>query len=194
MILVMVPLTNNNLLTWSRSIRRSLAAKNKFGFMILESARESDWMAWNRTDEMVLTWIINSISEEIVETFVYPSSARKLWMDLEEQFGESNRPQIYQIQRQIESMEQGGLSVVLYYGKLKKLWEELNVLQPIPRCSCSAMKNCTCDPSGNMLNIDAQNKLIQFLIGLNDVYDSVRNQILVMDPLPSVNKAYSMVR
>ncbi|KAK9165874.1 hypothetical protein Scep_001065 [Stephania cephalantha] len=34
---------------------------------------------------------------------------------------------------------------------------------------------------------------MQFLMGLNDIYDHVRNQILVMDPLPNINKAYSMI-
>lgn len=29
-------------------------------------------------------------------------------------------------------------------------------------------------------------------MGLNDTYDNLRNQILVLDPLPSVHKAYSM--
>lgn len=61
--------------------------------------------------------------------------------------------------------------VSMYYVKLKKLWEELNVLQPVSQCSCGAMKNCTCDAQGNMLNIVAQNKLIQFLMGLNEVFE-----------------------
>lgn len=43
------------------------------------------------------------------------------------------------------------------------------------------------------MKIDSQNKLMQFLMGLNEAYDSIRNQILVMDPLPSVNKAYAMI-
>lgn len=30
-------------------------------------------------------------------------------------------------------------------------------------------------------------------MGLNDTFDHIRNQVLLMDPLPSVNKAYSMV-
>ncbi|KAL0453131.1 UNVERIFIED_CONTAM: Retrovirus-related Pol polyprotein from transposon RE1 [Sesamum latifolium] len=38
-----------------------------------------------------------------------------------------------------------------------------------------------------------ENQLIQFLMGLSEPYDSIRSQILVLDPLPSVNKAYSMV-
>lgn len=42
-------------------------------------------------------------------------------------------------------------------------------------------------------NMISQNKLIQFLMGLNESYDSIRTQILVLDPLPMVNKAYSMV-
>ncbi|KAL0337554.1 UNVERIFIED_CONTAM: hypothetical protein Scaly_2030500 [Sesamum calycinum] len=37
------------------------------------------------------------------------------------------------------------------------------------------------------------NQLIQFLTGLNESYDNIRNQILVLDPLPNVNKAYLMV-
>ncbi|KAL0332894.1 UNVERIFIED_CONTAM: Retrovirus-related Pol polyprotein from transposon RE1 [Sesamum calycinum] len=36
-------------------------------------------------------------------------------------------------------------------------------------------------------------QLIQFLTGLNKSYDNIRNQILVLDPLPHVNNAYSMV-
>lgn len=36
-------------------------------------------------------------------------------------------------------------------------------------------------------------RLIQFLMGLNDTYDSVRGQVLMMEPLPNVSKAYSMV-
>lgn len=34
---------------------------------------------------------------------------------------------------------------------------------------------------------------MQFLIGLTDVFDQARNQILLLDPLPSINKAYSMI-
>lgn len=34
---------------------------------------------------------------------------------------------------------------------------------------------------------------MQFLNGLNDSYESVRNQVLFLDPLSNVNRAYSMI-
>ncbi|XP_021689616.2 uncharacterized protein LOC110671450 [Hevea brasiliensis] len=44
-----------------------------------------------------------------------------------------------------------------------------------------------------MSNIDEADKLMQYLMGLNEGYDHSRNQILIMDPVPNVNKAYSMI-
>lgn len=36
-------------------------------------------------------------------------------------------------------------------------------------------------------------RLIQFLMGLNEVYSGVKNNILMMDPLHSVHHAYSLL-
>ena len=42
-------------------------------------------------------------------------------------------------------------------------------------------------------DLDQRQRLIYFLMRLNDGYDSIRGQILLMDPLPHVNKAYCMI-
>ncbi|KAL0401659.1 UNVERIFIED_CONTAM: hypothetical protein Slati_4195800 [Sesamum latifolium] len=42
-------------------------------------------------------------------------------------------------------------------------------------------------------NINGEDHLMQLLMGLCDSYDSVRNQILMQEPPPSVNKAYAMI-
>lgn len=114
----------------------ALAAKNKLGFVnggITEPEEEAARNTWKRVDEMVCSWIINSMNKGIAETYVYCTSARILRLDLEEQFGRSNGPQVYQIQRHVASIEQGSdLIVMLYYDRMKRLWEELNVLQLVP--------------------------------------------------------------
>ncbi|KAL2240965.1 UNVERIFIED_CONTAM: hypothetical protein Sindi_0737700 [Sesamum indicum] len=75
--------------------------------------------------------------------------------------------------------------VAVYFTKLKTLWDELTTLDPSPLC--------TCGDSKKLSERTASNQLRQFLMGLSDVYDHVRNQVLLMDPLPTVGKAYSMV-
>ncbi|KAL0462087.1 UNVERIFIED_CONTAM: hypothetical protein Slati_0096300 [Sesamum latifolium] len=76
------------------------------------------------------------------------------------------------------------MSVAVYFTKLKKLWDELVSLDPKPSCSCGASKKIS--------EKTASNQLIQFLMGLSDAYDHVRSQVVLMDPLPTVGKAYSM--
>lgn len=92
---------------------------------------------------------------------------------------------LYKLQREICSIRQGSLTVIMYYTALKQLWEEYRVLEPIPICTCGAGKQ--------IAEHGTRTRLIQFLMGLSDSFDSTRDQILLLDPVPSVAKGYSMV-
>ncbi|XP_043808374.1 uncharacterized protein LOC122722242 [Manihot esculenta] len=87
--------------------------------------------------------------------------------------------------KEISNASQANNNIMMYYTKLKKLWDEYACLEPIPVCECGVAKL--------FAEIEGKHKLMQFLMGLNESYDHVRNQILIMEPLPSVNKAYSMI-
>ena len=52
---------------------------------------------WINNDCMVRLWLLNAISKEIVSAFVFLTTARELWLDLEEHLVESNGPLIYQL-------------------------------------------------------------------------------------------------
>ncbi|KAL0313534.1 UNVERIFIED_CONTAM: hypothetical protein Sradi_5752700 [Sesamum radiatum] len=88
MVLVSAPLTGNNYLNWSFGINRALRAKMKLGFIDGTSgkpnANRPHFEQWIRVDRMVTTWILNSISKDIVEAFMYTKSSRNLWLDLEQ--------------------------------------------------------------------------------------------------------------
>ncbi|KAL0433732.1 UNVERIFIED_CONTAM: hypothetical protein Slati_2707500 [Sesamum latifolium] len=64
------------------------------------------------------------------------------------------------------------------------LWDELVSLKPPAMCTCG---KCTC---GSKVEEMEASHLIQFLTGLNESYDNIYNQILVLEPLPHVNKAF----
>lgn len=56
-------------------------------------------------------------------------------------------------------------------------------LVPIPMCYCES----NCGVTKKIIDIHNVNQLMQFLMGLNEGYDVIRNQILVMEPLPSIS-------
>lgn len=193
-ILVSTPLTEFNYLSWNRSMIIALTAKDKIGFIdgtCKKPSADSPLLPkWNRANNMVISWILNCISKDLVEAFLFTKSAKQLWDELEERFSECNGPMMYQIRREITSLTQENMSIVKYYTKMKRFWDELDSLRKIPICSCDG---CTCGITAAIHRMDNEEKLMQFLLGLNDSYDHVRNQILLMDPFPSINKAYNMV-
>lgn len=81
------------------------------------------------------------------------------------------------------------MTIVAYYGKLKKLWEDLTNHQQIPACMCGG---CTCNLASKLEKKREKEKIHQFLMGLNEtIYRTVRSNILAQDHLPSLNKIYS---
>ncbi|WVZ19084.1 hypothetical protein V8G54_006406 [Vigna mungo] len=78
-----------------------------------------------------------------------------------------NGPRIQQLKSELVECKQQGMTMVAYYGKLKILWDEL-------------------------ANYEEEEKVHQFLMGLNDKgYGTTRSNVLVTDPLPSLNRVYA---
>ncbi|XP_070031810.1 uncharacterized protein [Nicotiana tomentosiformis] len=72
-----------------------------------------------------------------------------------------------------------------YFSKLKELRAEFDAFMPCPGCGCEESKKY-------VEHFEYQ-RLLQFLMGLNETYSRSSNRILNMSPRPSINKAYSMI-
>ncbi|KAK4397721.1 Retrovirus-related Pol polyprotein from transposon RE1 [Sesamum angolense] len=180
MILVSTPFDGNDFLAWRRSVVIALRAKMKLGFIdgryIMPDKTSETYDTWVRVDSMVTSWILNAVTKKISRGFLYTKSSRQLWLDLEERYGENNGPLVYQLQRAIASITQGTLSIVEYFNNLSALWDKLECLKPPKVCTCGL---CTCGVTKVTTEEDNLTKLVQFLMGLDDSYDNIRNQILV---------------
>lgn len=73
----------------------------------------------------------------------------------------------------------------MFFSHLKKLWDEYASLVTLRSNNCATAKA--------YVEHNQHQHLLQFLMGLNDSYGHVRSQILMMNPLPSVNQAYSIL-
>ena len=87
-----------------------------------------DLQNWLTCDYMVRCWLLNSLAPEISECFMYVKSAKELWDELVERFGEANGPLIHQLHRELTLLMQDNDLVSVYFSKMKKIWDVLQNL------------------------------------------------------------------
>ncbi|XP_076934508.1 uncharacterized protein LOC143600821 [Bidens hawaiensis] len=97
----------------------------------------------------------------------------------------ANGVKIYQLQKNLCHLTQGSSGIATNFAKMKSNWDELNAINTIPSCTCGA--------AHAFAKRDEDQRLIQFLVGLNPSYDMVRSNIQMMQPLPSINRAYGIL-
>uniref|UniRef100_A0A3Q7HKF6 CCHC-type domain-containing protein n=1 Tax=Solanum lycopersicum TaxID=4081 RepID=A0A3Q7HKF6_SOLLC len=171
-ILVPIKLTGQeNYALWSRSMKLALRGKGKLGFIdgscrktAFKGALEEQWEKCNAIDP-------------------YMPQAKKVWEDFEERFDRSDLTRIYHLWSEIATLKQGTDSVTSYYSKLKDLWAELDVMIPSPGCNC--------EDSTIYVRHLRSHRLLQFLMGLNKSFCSIRSNILSRKPTVTVNEAYA---
>ena len=134
---------------------------------------------------MVLSWILNSVQSNIASSIIYTDTANEVWRDLKDRFEQGNDSRIYQIREEIVGLHQGQQSISSYYTKMKSLWDELASYHNPISCSCGAIK-------GLVERVEKE-KVMQFLMGLNESYAIVRGSILMMSPLPDTRKVHALV-
>ncbi|KAL2227013.1 UNVERIFIED_CONTAM: hypothetical protein Sindi_2060000 [Sesamum indicum] len=123
----------------------------------------SNYFAWSRAVKRALTAKMKVDCIDLTATRPATNTDEfKRWncIDSMAHFGESNSPMIYQLQREIGQVTQA----------------------PAPKCVCTG---CTCGVNKAMADMSASNHLIQFLVGMNNVYEQARSQILLLEPLPT---------
>lgn len=87
---------------------------------------------------------------------------------------------------------QGSMSITAYFTRYTTLMDEIDNIAPIPKYVCTSV-TCTCNYNAKLHNYEQINKLSQFVMGLSDQYTSIRGQLLMMIPLPSLSQAYSLL-
>ncbi|XP_074373832.1 uncharacterized protein LOC141714199 [Apium graveolens] len=194
MLVTTVVLNEGNYNQWRRSMEIALSSKLKSGFIdgsYLKPAIDSPLMIhWMRCNNMITSWILNSVSTEIRNSIVYIQSAREIWLDLEVRYAQSNVPKLFHLKKELAHLTEGSLSILSYFTKFRTINDELDCLSTKPRCTCGL---CSCTVNLKLDTVDQNVQLIQFLMGLSDSFTAIRGQILMMKPLPSLSQSYAML-
>ncbi|XP_056697366.1 uncharacterized protein [Spinacia oleracea] len=180
---------------WKRSMVIALSARNKLSFvdgtMNQPAVGSVNFRIWNRCNDLVISWMLGSLEVSIARSVLYLKTAREIWLDLEERFCQSSGPQLFTIQQKLCDLNQeDDEQISSFFTKIKLLWDQLDGLDPLPSCVCTG---CSCTLTQKLLKSQQDQRLIQFLMKLNQKYDHSKSTILMMSPLPTISKAYGLL-
>jgi hypothetical protein len=141
---------------------------------------------------LVHSWILNFVDESISQSLIFLENIVDVWKELKERLSQGHYIRISELQCEIFALKQDSRSVSEFFTSLEILWVELEAYLPAPVCSC--LMHCVCNFGVvNSMHQHEITRSIHFLTGLNEHFDPVRAQILLMNPLPSLNNLFSMV-
>lgn len=82
--------------SWRRSMRMASNVRNKLGFIdgtiLKPSPNHRDSGSWSRCNDMVATWLMNSVSKKIGQSLLFMSTAESIWKNLLTRFKQDDAP------------------------------------------------------------------------------------------------------
>ncbi|GJS07108.1 ribonuclease H-like domain-containing protein [Tanacetum coccineum] len=143
---------------WASAMKLALQIKHKMGFVngtcvrcsYLASAPLVEY--WDRCNDVVLNWILSSLSQDVYLGHVFLIMLKLFGMNWKK----------------------------LMIGLMVQLCLiQFDILTKLPDCVCTARAE-----------LGGHGKLMQFLMGLDDVYQPIRSSLLTREVLPEVKDAF----
>lgn len=130
------------------------------------------------------------MSKDLLQRVIYLNTAQAIWTNLKNRFSQGNGHRVFELRRMVSTLNQENIIVSSYYTKFKIVWDEFVDYKSIPSCSCGV---CICGSMAAHAAYQEEECTMKFLMGLNDSFAPIRGQILLMQPLPSLNKVFSLI-
>ncbi|KAL5540397.1 hypothetical protein UlMin_042420 [Ulmus minor] len=167
-------LNGKNFLQWSQSVIMFICEKGKddylTGVAVPHAKEDPKFKRWKAENNMVMSWLINSMNNDIGENFLLYETANEIWDAARETYSDNeNTSELFEIEGTLHNLRQGDLLVTIHD------W------------------NCPTD-GAKYREIAEKKRVYKFLLSLNKNLDEVRGRILGMKPLLNIRETFSEVR
>ncbi|XP_074278101.1 uncharacterized protein LOC141601703 [Silene latifolia] len=176
------------------AVKNGLDAKNKLAFIegrVKKPEGDGDeetleQVAWRQCQAMLRAWLRNVIDPKLHKCIAFSQPIAEVWEELRGRYSAGNAPRVHQLKNELKECKQRRDSVVEYYTKLKTIWDEL--------ANYSKVKNCTCEAAASIAKEQEEEKVHQFLMGLDSkLYSNIRSNMLMEDSIPDLNRVYALI-
>ena len=128
-------LNGKNYLQWSRSVQMVIRGRGKIGFLdgslTKPSSTDPSYSTWDTQNALVMSWLINSMEENIGSLYLVHSTAKVIWDKVKVAYSDlDNSAQLCELRDKARDLKQGSMDVTEYYTTLTKLWQELDLFEP----------------------------------------------------------------
>jgi Reverse transcriptase (RNA-dependent DNA polymerase)/gag-polypeptide of LTR copia-type/GAG-pre-integrase domain len=135
-------LTNDNYLSWKFLVLPLVKGHDLLNFLdgtsppppdtILTSAGVAipnpDFLTWMRQDQLLLAWLLSSISETVVSQVIHCTTSSDLWHELTVRFSSQSLASVMDLKMQIHSLQKGHLSMQAYLDQKRSLADRLRMI------------------------------------------------------------------
>ena len=128
-----IRLNGDNFLRWSQAVRMYIRGRGKMGYLTGEKKPPAEddaaYVTWDAENSMVMTWLVNSMEEDISSNYMCYPTAKELWDNVNQMYSDlGNQSQIFELTLKLGDMRQGEESVTKYFNSLKRVWQDLDLL------------------------------------------------------------------
>nr|KYP74868.1 Retrovirus-related Pol polyprotein from transposon TNT 1-94 [Cajanus cajan] len=126
------------------------------------------------------------MTKDVRSLFIRLPTAKKILDSIKETYSVSqDASKAYQLYCEVISVKKNGGSIISYFAKLQKLWQEIDEIE---KCTMECSKDV--ETYTNKLN---GQRIYIFLAGLDSNLDGVRGRILATIPLSNIQTVYANV-
>lgn len=180
---------------WACGMKTALCSRKKFGFLDGSIARPAegspDLEDWWTIQALLVSWIRMTIDPSLLSNISHRDVAKDLWDHLKKRFSVTNGPRIQQLKAELACCKQRGLAIEAYYGKLNRIWDSMANHRPLRVCKCG---KCECNLNTLQEQDREEDKVHDFLAGLDDTFTTVRSSLVSRIPIQHMEEVYNVVR
>ncbi|KAK6119364.1 hypothetical protein DH2020_046895 [Rehmannia glutinosa] len=185
--LVSIKLTESNYLLWKQQVLTAIVGYGLEGFIssqntpparLITSENTSqtslnpDFVTWLRQDQLLASWLLSSLTENLLILMVGKNSSREIWETLEANFSGQSKARLMHHKLQLQTLRKGNLSMREFLSKVK---------------SC-------CDALGTAGEpVSEQNHILYILGGLGSDYNPVVVAVTSRVEPYTLNEVYAML-
>ncbi|PRQ44692.1 putative RNA-directed DNA polymerase [Rosa chinensis] len=139
--IITMRLGERNFIKWSFQFQSTLAGNGLFGFYdgsevappryVLTSEFEvtkeetTAYRAWKQTDMALLSLLMATLDEDIVDVIIGCKTSRQAWIALQERFSAVSRVSIMQLKTELQTLRKGSETIEKYLQRVKNARDQL---------------------------------------------------------------------